>query len=127
MKERYSKVEAYGITGEASAKTRVSELAKLQDLIDQNLHQGEVTLSGRELKDKLFEDLDQIDMQLAILVGYSPFHHELAKYFKKRSIPVKLYGLTPDEVWKGLDFSEVKSCLDTVFVFSRTEWAAIKA
>lgn len=55
----------------------------------------------------ILQQIEKLAPQLAILVGYSSFHHRLAGYFKSQSIPVVLYEMTPGTALANLDMNEV--------------------
>ncbi|SME99566.1 hypothetical protein [Pseudobacteriovorax antillogorgiicola] len=115
IRERYSKVEGYGITGAATERTRIPNISNLKDCMDHRLHEdGLVTAESKKLAETIIDEIDQLAPQVAILVGYSPFHHHLAKYFKSRAIPVVVYGMTPMSGWQGVTAEDLKGVLSAV-------------
>ena len=78
IREQHSKVEGYGIAGEAIQRTRIPVIAKLKDCLDVNLHEnGATTPEAQALKTSIIDELDPLNPQVAIFVGYSAFHQEL--------------------------------------------------
>lgn len=106
----FPKVESHGILGEWSGRTRANKIAgfDLDRCLKLGLHDkksmSQEALAARQW---LFEHLDPLEFDLALLVGYSYLHHDLAAYFKARSIPVVLYEVTPVNALSELDFSSV--------------------
>ncbi|RYF40636.1 MAG: hypothetical protein EOO38_21655, partial [Cytophagaceae bacterium] len=101
--DQFPKTEAVGVLGKWSIRTRASALLELDAL-----HAACITLGMEEglrpLKEGLAENLPQI----AVLVGYSSLHHDLAGFFHKLEIPVILYEITPHLALKGVNFAEAK-------------------
>lgn len=104
----FPKVESYGILGEWSSRTRATKISDLDRCLSLGLHDKRaMSEEGLATRQWLFEHLDPLELDLALLVGYSYLHHDLAAYFKARSIPVLLYEMTPDYALADLDFSTV--------------------
>ena len=77
IRERFSRVEGFGIVGPTTVKTRIPELASLEDCIFHSFHQeGGLSPEASVFRSELIEKLDDLEPQVAIFVGYSKFHHD---------------------------------------------------
>jgi lipid A disaccharide synthetase len=113
MNDQFPKVECLGIFGEWTGRTRSTKLGDLSKCLSLGLH--DKALFSDEAKTwfaELLQELEKSTPQLAILVGYSFLHHELAGFFKSQNIPVVLYEITPVGAIKGIDFASVGARLE---------------
>jgi lipid A disaccharide synthetase len=113
MNDQFPKVECLGIFGEWSGRTRSTKLGDLQSCLTLGLHdKGQMSVEAKAFYDQLIQELEKSGPQVAILVGYSFLHHELAGFFKSQNIPVVLYEITPVGAIKGIDFASVGQRLE---------------
>ncbi|HET9239660.1 MAG TPA: hypothetical protein VFO10_20540 [Oligoflexus sp.] len=113
MNDQFPKVECLGIFGEWSGRTRSSPLGDLQTCLSLGLHdKAQMSEAAKTFYDQLIQELEKNLPQVAILVGYSFLHHELAGFFKAQNIPVVLYEITPVGAIKGIDFATVGQRLE---------------
>ncbi|HYX36694.1 MAG TPA: hypothetical protein VE954_26590 [Oligoflexus sp.] len=113
MNDQFPKVECLGIFGEWSGRTRSSKLGDLQNCLRLGLHdKAQMSEEALAFYTQLTQDLEKSTPQVAILVGYSFLHHELAGFFKAQNIPVVLYEITPVGAIKGIDFATVGQRLE---------------
>jgi lipid A disaccharide synthetase len=113
MNDQFPKVECVGIFGEWSGRTRSSPLGDLQTCLRVGLHdKAEMSEAAKTFYTHLIQELEKNLPQVAILVGYSFLHHELAGFFKAQNVPVVLYEITPVGAIKGIDFATVGQRLD---------------
>lgn len=108
MNDQFPKVDCLGILGEWSGRTRSIKLGDLNSCLSLGLHdKASMTPEGLTFFQTLTQELEKLSPALAILVGYSFLHHELAGFFKSRNIPVVLYEITPASAIQGIDFAAV--------------------
>jgi lipid A disaccharide synthetase len=113
MNDQFPKVECLGIFGEWSGRTRSSQLGNLQTCLSLGLHdKAQMSEAAKTFYDQLIQELEKNLPQVAILVGYSFLHHELAGFFKAQNVPVVLYEITPVGAIKGIDFATVGQRLE---------------
>jgi lipid A disaccharide synthetase len=113
MNDQFPKVECLGIFGEWSGRTRSSQLGDLQTCLSLGLHdKAQMSEAAKTFYDQLIQELEKNLPQVAILVGYSFLHHELAGFFKAQNVPVVLYEITPVGAIKGIDFATVGQRLE---------------
>jgi lipid A disaccharide synthetase len=113
MNDQFPKVECLGIFGEWSGRTRSSQLGNLQTCLNLGLHdKAQMSEAAKTFYDQLIQELEKNLPQVAILVGYSFLHHELAGFFKAQNVPVVLYEITPVGAIKGIDFATVGQRLE---------------
>ena len=109
LSDQYQRLDAYGILGEWSGRTRANKIGDLTKCQQLFLHDEEqLDPAGLLLRTQLLQQIAETPFNVAILVGYSYFHHELAAVFKKLGVPVVLYEMTPNGALASLDFSSVK-------------------
>lgn len=65
--------------------------------------------------------------QIAILVGYSALHHELAGFFEQNQIPVVLYEVTPQEALQGVNLEEAQKRIKIALSIHKAGSAFIRA
>ena|GEM_PF-3043141 len=113
MNDQFPKVECLGIFGEWSGRTRSTKLGELAECLGLGLHdKAQFSEEAKTWLSDLLKELEKSTPQVAILVGYSFLHHELAGYFKAQNIPVVLYEITPVGAIKGIDFASVGARLE---------------
>ncbi|WP_176736660.1 hypothetical protein [Oligoflexus tunisiensis] len=113
MNDQFPKVECLGIFGEWSGRTRSTRLGDLQTCLNLGLHdKAQMSEEAKNFYTQLTQELEKNAPQVAILVGYSFLHHELAGFFKSQNIPVVLYEITPVGAIKGIDFATVGQRLE---------------
>ena len=112
MNDQFPKVEGLGILGECTGRSRalkVGELAQCQTL---GLHdKQERSPEAEAYLLELRRQIEEASPQIAILVGYSYLHHELAKFFKSVETPVVLIELTPQTATQGIDPKEISALI----------------
>ncbi|MEK7855889.1 MAG: hypothetical protein AAB288_07355, partial [Acidobacteriota bacterium] len=102
--------------------SRLSSLAELDAVQSACITLG-IEVGLRPLKATLAENLPQ----LAILVGYSALHHELAGFFKQLAIPVILYEVTPKQALKAVKFEEAKDRIKVALSIHKAGSAFLRA
>ncbi|MFY7927287.1 MAG: hypothetical protein ACOVS5_00305, partial [Oligoflexus sp.] len=108
ISDQFPKIECVGIFGEWSGRTRSNKLAELSRLLSLGVHDNPYGCQeSTACSEDILQQIEKLAPQLAILVGYSSFHHRLAGYFKSQSIPVVLYEMTPGTALANLDMNEV--------------------
>ncbi len=113
MNDQFPKVECLGIFGEWSGRTRSTKLGDLQTCLNLGLHdKAQMSEDAKTFYTQLTQELEKSTPQVAILVGYSFLHHELAGFFKTQNVPVVLYEITPVGAIKGIDFATVGQRLE---------------
>jgi lipid A disaccharide synthetase len=113
MNDQFPKVECLGIFGEWSGRTRSTRLGDLLTCLNLGLHdKAQMSDEAKAFYTQLTQELEKSLPQVAILVGYSFLHHELAGFFKAQNIPVVLYEITPVGAIKGIDFASVGQRLE---------------
>ncbi len=119
MNDQFPKVECLGIFGEWSGRTRSTKMGDLSACLSLGLHdKAQVSEEAKAWLDNLYKELEKSAPQVAILVGYSFLHHELAGFFKTQNIPVVLYEITPVGAIKGIDFASVGQRLEVALGIS---------
>jgi lipid A disaccharide synthetase len=106
LHDQYPKVECSGILGEWGSRTRCTKLAGLETFTD--LQDRPLAASTLAMLDGLKKEINDSNPQVAIFVGYSYLHHELAGFCKSQGIPVLLYEITPVHASMGIDPLEIK-------------------
>jgi len=120
--DQHPKTEGVGVVGKWTSRTRVSAVADLDELQAAGKSLGpEEAL--KPLKENLLANLPQV----AILVGYSPLHHELAGFFKQNEVPVILYEVTPQLGLQGIKLDDATDRIKTALSIHKTGSAFIRA
>lgn len=113
LREQFTKVDGFGITGVATARTKIAAIADLKDFVRLGIHDSaQWNAEAMALIDRIEQELAKYAPQVAILVGYSAYHERLAQYFKARQVPVVLYGMTPAEGWHDVDLDKLHEHID---------------
>lgn len=73
------------------------------------------------------EALTKNPPQIAILVGYSALHHELAGFFQQHAIPVVLYEVAPQEALQGMNLSDAAARIKMALSIHKTGSVFIRA
>lgn len=120
--DQFPKTEGIGIVGKWMARTRVSSLGTLDEIQAACLSLG-IEEGIKSLKETLAANLPQI----AILVGYSTLHHELAGFFQQHETPVVLYEVTPQEALQGVNLSDAAARIKVALSIHKTGSAFIRA
>ncbi len=108
MNDQFPKVEGLGILGESTGRSRAMKLGDLPMCQNLGLHdQASWSPEAEAYFEELKRQIAEATPQIAILVGYSHLHHQLAKYFKSLEMPVVLYEVTPQAASKGIPPSEL--------------------
>lgn len=111
-----------GVVGKWTSRTRVSAVANLDDLQAASQKSGpEEALKG--LKETLQANFPQV----AILVGYSALHNDLAGFFKQNEIPVILYEVTPQLGLQGIKVEDAADRIKMALSIHKTGSAFIRA
>lgn len=113
LSDQFPKIECQGILGEWTGRTRSTRLGELSECLQLGLHdRAEVSEEALTWTNQLYLEIDKLAPEVAILVGYSFLHHELAGYFKSKNIPVVLYEITPVGAVNGIDLASVGQRVD---------------
>ncbi len=113
LSDQYQRLDAYGILGEWSGRTRAHKIGDLSKCLNLSLHDQEIlNPEGLQFRTEFLHQISETPFSLAILVGYSYFHHELAALFKKLSVPVVLYEMTPTAAIGSLNLDTVRARID---------------
>lgn len=108
--------------GKWSARTRVTSLLELDAVQAACITLG-IEEGLRPLREQLLANLPQV----AILVGYSALHHELAGFFKQNNVPVILYEITPQQALKGVNLDEARDRIKVALSIQKSGSAFIRA
>lgn len=105
LSDQFPKVDCIGILGEWAGRTRSTRIADLNAFADvqDNPLSAETLTRLEEVK----REIQEWAPQVAILVGYSHLHHELAGFCKQLGIPVVLYEITPVQAASGIKPEEI--------------------
>ncbi len=120
--DQFPKIEVSGIVGKWTGKTRVTPVAKLDEVQAEAVKAGEDAALA-PLKAALAENLPQV----AVLVGYSTLQQNLAGFFKQHAIPVILYEITPGQALQGVDLTEAAERIKFALSFHKTGSAFLRA
>ena len=90
LRDRFPQISGSGVCGPAMRRTGIQEIAPIESMAalmtDKSPH------LSREFETTLIETIARMQPNVAVLVGYSPFHQRLGEAFRLRGIPVVLYG-----------------------------------
>lgn len=111
LKEGYPHVEVFGITGRSMDLLNVHKVMSFRDLGTRE----PFNLLGRHvLLEKVKRAIIARSPKLIILVGFSPFHRQIAIYGKSKAIPVFLVTDNPISSWHPNMVSFARSNCDLV-------------